>query len=95
MCKTWQYGDESLLCFLYASFDSPDIHLTFLVSKFAVAQSRETFEKWLLTWHKLAGVTVMNNFPMYHLDCNGRCFQGVFWILKYPCYQGHDVLTQK
>lgn len=40
--------DKSLLCFLYAGFGSPNIHLTFLVSKFAVAQSRETFEKWLL-----------------------------------------------
>lgn len=57
--------------FFYASFGSPNIHLSLLVSKFTVARSREAFEKkWPLTLLQflLVEVIVMNSFSVYQLD---------------------------
>lgn len=40
--------------FFYASFGSPNIHLSLLVSKFTVAQGGEAFgKKWSLPLHEL------------------------------------------
>lgn len=77
--------DKSLLCFLYAGFGSPNIHLTF---KICCGTEQRNLWEVAAGLTQVTEATVRNSFPFYHIDCNGRCskvssgFFSLIWRLS-------------